>query len=103
VIPTFLRLRQGENFKRGPWHLGRWSYVVGTIAVVWVAFITILFMLPTANPIHWSNFNYTVVAVIVVLGFAGIYWLVSAKNWFKGPKVQGTAEELAAIEQELSA
>jgi amino acid transporter len=103
VIPTYLRLRQGENFKRGPWHLGRWSYVVGWIAVVWVAFITILFMLPTVNPIHWGNFNYTVVAVVVVLGFAWIYWMVSAKNWFKGPKVQGTAEELAAIERELSA
>jgi amino acid transporter len=102
VIPTFLRLRQGESFKRGPWHLGRWSYLVGTVAVVWVVFITILFMLPTASPIGWVNFNYTVVAVIVVLGFAGIYWLVSAKNWFKGPKVQGTAEELAAIERELA-
>ena len=44
----------------------------------------------------------TVVTVVVVLGFAGIYWAVSAKNWFKGPKVQGTAEELAAIERELS-
>jgi amino acid transporter len=102
VMPTYLRLRQGENFKRGPWHLGRWSYVVGWIAVVWVAFITILFMLPTVSPIHWGNFNYTVVAVVVVLGFAWIYWIVSAKNWFKGPKVQGTAEELAAIERELS-
>ena len=55
------------------------------------------------NPIGWVNFNYTIVAVIVVLGFAGIYWAVSAKNWFKGPKVQGSAEELAAIERELSA
>jgi hypothetical protein len=26
---------------------------------------------------------------------------VSAKNWFKGPRVQGTPEELAAIESEL--
>jgi amino acid transporter len=102
VLPTFLRLRRGEEFKRGPWHLGRWSYVVGWIAVVWVAFITILFMLPTANPIGVGNFNYTVVAVLVVLGFAGIYWLVSARNWFKGPKVQGSAEELAAIERELN-
>jgi hypothetical protein len=42
------------------------------------------------------------VAVAVVLGFAGVYWLVSAKNWFKGPKVQGTPEELAAIERELA-
>src|SRR5271165_2223552 len=103
VIPTFLRLRQGENFKRGPWHLGRWSYLVGTIAVIWVVFITILFMLPTASPIGWGNFNYTVVAVLAVIGFAGVYWLVSAKNWFTGPKVQGSPEELATIERELSA
>jgi len=103
VSPTFLRLRQGSSFKRGPWHLGGWSYLVGTVAVVWVVFITILFMLPTASPITWGDFNYTVVAVVVVIGFAWIYWLVSAKNWFTGPKVQGTAEELAAIERELSA
>jgi amino acid permease (GABA permease) len=101
VMPTFLRLRRGESFVRGPWHLGRWSYVVGWIAVVWVCIITILFMLPTVSPITRGNFNYTVVAVAVVLGFAGIYWLVSAKNWFTGPRVQGTAEELAAIEREL--
>jgi amino acid permease (GABA permease) len=103
VSPTYLRLRQGASFKRGPWHLGRWSYLVGWIAVAWVVFITILFMLPTASPIGWGNFNYTVVAVLVVIGFAGIYWLVSARNWFTGPKVQGTPEELAAIEHELSA
>jgi amino acid permease (GABA permease) len=101
VIPTFLRLRQGENFRRGPWHLGRWSYVVGTIAVIWVCFIFVLFMLPTTSPITHDNFNYTVVAVLVVIGFAGIYWLVSARNWFTGPRSQGSAEELAAIEREL--
>ncbi len=68
VLPTFLRLRQGENFKRGPWHLGRWSYVIGWIAVIWVVFITNLFMLPNASPIGLGNFNYTVVSVLVVLG-----------------------------------
>jgi len=102
VIPTYLRLRQGENFKRGPWHLGRWSYVVGWIAVVWVVIIFFLFMLPQFGPINLTTFNYACIAVAVVIGFAGIYWAVSAKNWFKGPKVQGTAQELAAIERELS-
>jgi amino acid permease (GABA permease) len=101
VIPTFLRLRQGAHFEPGPWHLRRWSRPVGVIAVVWVAFITILFMLPQVSPIHVSTFNYAVVAVAVVLGFAGIWWLASARHWFTGPRVQGTAEELAAIEAEL--
>jgi amino acid transporter len=103
VTPTYLRLRQGENFKRGPWHLGRWSYVVGWIAVVWVVFIFFLFMLPQFGPVGlWTTFNYAPIAVAVVIGFAGIYWLVSARKWFKGPRVQGSAEELAAIERELT-
>jgi amino acid permease (GABA permease) len=101
VLPTLLRVMRGADFQPGPWHLGRWSRPIGITAVVWVAFISVLFMLPTASPISFKNFNYTVVAVVVVLGFAGIYWLVSARSWFKGPKVQGSAEELAAIENEL--
>src|SRR3954468_10591741 len=32
VLPTFLRLRQGENFVPGPWHLGRWSRLVGVVS-----------------------------------------------------------------------
>jgi amino acid permease (GABA permease) len=102
VIPVFLRLRAGDRFDRGPWHLGRWSFAIGTIACVWVAAITILFMLPQASPIGVKTFNYAPIAVLVVLGFAGTYWLVSARKWFKGPKVQGSVEELAEIERDLS-
>jgi amino acid permease (GABA permease) len=102
VTPTFLRLRQGDSFQRGPWHLGRWSRPIGIISIIWVIFITILFMLPTVSPITAANFNYTVFAVVAVVGFAGIWWLVSARTWFTGPRVQGTAEELAAIEQDLA-
>jgi amino acid permease (GABA permease) len=101
VLPTLLRLLQGDNFQPGPWNLGRWSKLVGWIAVVWVAFISVLFMLPQVSPVTRTTFNYTPVAVLVVLGFAGIWWMVSAKNWFTGPKVQGSAEELAAIEADL--
>ena len=102
VLPTFLRLRQGDRFQRGPWHLGRWSRPVGIIAVVWVVIISILFILPVFSPITAANFNYTIVAVAVVLGFAGTYWLVSARKWFTGPRVQGSAAELAAIERDLT-
>jgi amino acid transporter len=103
VLPTLLRLMQGDSFQRGPWHLGRWSRPVGIIAVVWVGFITILFMLPQVKPVTAKTFNYAPVAVLAVIGFAGIYWLVSARNWFTGPKVQGSTDELAAIEHELEA
>jgi len=101
VMPTFLRLRLGSSFQPGPWQLGRWSRPIGIIAVTWVIIISVLFMLPTTSPIGWGNFNYTVIAVVVTVGFAGIWWLVSAHKWFTGPKVQGSAAELAAIEAEL--
>ncbi|MDQ6743302.1 MAG: amino acid permease [Candidatus Dormibacteraeota bacterium] len=100
-IPILLRLRKGDSFERGPWHLGRWSRLVGTIAVVWIAFIAILFVLPQVYPITLTTFNYSIVAVGVVLVGTGIWWMVSARKWFKGPKIQGTAEELAAIEADL--
>jgi hypothetical protein len=30
----------------GPWNLGRWSIPVNVIALLWIAFITVLFVLP---------------------------------------------------------
>jgi amino acid permease (GABA permease) len=101
VIPVYLRLRQGADFERGPWHLGRWSRIVGTLAVAWTAVISVLFMLPTLSPITAKSFNYTPVAVVAVLGFAGVWWLVSARRWFTGPKIQGSPAELTAMEEEL--
>jgi amino acid transporter len=102
VLPVLLRRVNGENFHRGPWHLGRWSAPIGWIAVAWVAFITVLFMLPQVWPVTRDTFNYTPVAVGAVFLFAWIYWVVSARHWFKGPRVQGSEEELEAIERELS-
>ncbi|MDY7086734.1 MAG: amino acid permease [Actinomycetota bacterium] len=85
VMPVFLR-RVNPDFEAGPWHLGRWSAVVGWIAIVWVGIICVLFVLPTASPITAGNFNYTVVAVAVVLAFATIWWFAGARKWFAGPK-----------------
>ncbi len=101
IIPIYLRLRAGAAFERGPWHLGRWSEPVGWVAVAWVLCICVLFCLPQVSPITPATFNYAPVAVGVVLLFSGGWWLLSARRWFKGPKVQGSAEELAAIEREL--
>ena len=101
VAPVFLRLRAGSKFQAGPWTLGRWSKPVGILATLWVIFIFILFMLPQFQPIDINTFNYTPVVFVVVLGGAAIWYFASARKWFKGPKVQGTPEELAAIEADL--
>jgi amino acid permease (GABA permease) len=101
LTPVFLRRINPQAFTPGPYKLGWYGPIIGWIAVVWVVFICVMFMLPQYTPITKTNFNYTPVAVLAVIGFAGIWWAVSARKWFKGPKVQGTPEELAAIEREL--
>jgi amino acid transporter len=107
IAPVFLRLRAGPRFREGPWTLGRWSRPIGIVATIWVVFIVVLFMLPQylpqfdANGPVWADINFTPLVFLVVLGGAALWYAVSAKNWFKGPRVQGTPEELAAIESEL--
>ena len=103
IIPVFLRLRQGDSFQRGPWHLGRWTYIIGWTAVTWVVFISIYFLLPQFSPITFASFNYAPVALAILIIFVYGYWILSARKWFKGPKIQGTAEELRAIEADLAA
>jgi amino acid transporter len=102
VTPVYLKLRAGDRFQQGKWNLGRWSKPLGWIAVAWVILIVILFGLPTVSPVSATNFNYSIVAVAVVLFGAGGWYMLSAHKWFTGPRVQGSVEELAAVEHELS-
>jgi amino acid transporter len=81
VIPVLLR-RLNRDFQPGPWNLGRFSGVVGWVAVVWVVIICILFVLPPVAPVDVSTFNYAPVAVLVVLAFATISWFVAGRHSF---------------------
>ena len=105
IIPIFLRRRRGalqdramaarqvERSRRmGRRDLGRVHRVV--------------LMLPQFN---WGNgikfidvFNFTPVIVGGLFVIVGLWWVLSARKWFTGPKVMGTPEELAAIERELT-
>jgi amino acid permease (GABA permease) len=99
VAPVFLR-RRSDDFHPGPWNLGKWSAPIGWIAIGWVAVICVLFVLPTAGPVTALNFNYTIVAVIIVVGGATAWWFLSARNWFTGPR-QNVLEKAAAGEPTL--
>jgi amino acid permease (GABA permease) len=101
IIPVYLRLRQGESFQRGPWHLGRWSKLVGWLAVAWVAFMSVMFLLPQVSPITAHSFNYAPIALAAVLILATLWWFVSARGSYTGPVSYGSPEELATMEAEM--
>jgi amino acid transporter len=97
VLPTLTRLLSND-FHPGPWNLGRWSKPIGWIAVIWVAFIAVLFLTPETFPITASNLNYAPVALGVCILLLVIWWFASQRNSFKGPIVQGDEATLEKIE-----
>src|SRR3954452_4739829 len=108
MIPVYLRWRAGDSFQPGAWSLGRHYKWIDPIAVIWVAFITILFILPVTpggipgnENFSWNLVNYAPLTVGGALILFGGWWVLSAKNWFRGPVRMGEEEELEAIEAQL--
>lgn len=47
--------------------------------------MTIIFCLPTLNPVNSQSLNYTVVAVGIIAVFSIVLWFLWARRWFAGP------------------
>ena len=99
VIPIYLRLRAGDAFEPGPWTLGKKYKWMCRVAVAEVIFISIALSLPFTpagvpwrDEFDWSAVNYAPLMVGGLFIVVGIWWLVSAKNTFTGPR--RTVDEL---------
>ena len=93
LIPIALRLRMGDRFVPGPWTLGRKYKVLGWIAVIEIAVICVYFILPIVpagipgnEEFTWTAVNYAPIAVGGLLLLVWLWWVVSAKHWFTGPR-----------------
>jgi amino acid transporter len=107
ILPVILRYRKREDWEPGAWSLGRHYKWIDPLAILWVAFISILFLLPfspagvpfKSNPgWDWNLVNYAPATVGGALVLFGGWYVLSARKWFKGPVRQGTEEELERIE-----
>ena len=90
AIPIYLRVRAGEAFERGAWHLGRHYRWIDWVAVAWILFISIVFLLPFAKVgipgnegFTWDFVNYTPITVGAALLLVGGWYVLSAHKWFK--------------------
>ena len=97
MLPIILRLRAGEKFERGAWHLGRHYKWIDTIAILWIVFICIVFILPFNylgvpwnKGFDWNYFNYTPIPVALAFVLFGGWYVQSARKWFKGPVRMGS-------------
>ncbi|QLJ03705.1 amino acid permease [Streptomyces sp. NEAU-sy36] len=97
AIPVLLRLRAGDRFRPGPWHLGRWSRPVGWVAVVWVACVTVLFCLPQSSPVTAGTMNYAAVALAAVLLLASVWWYVARRSYGTPTAAYGSDRDQAEL------
>jgi amino acid transporter len=109
VLPVYLRWRKGDDFRPGPWTLGRHYRWVNPAACIWVAICVIIFILPQApagvpgrEEFDWRYVNYAPLTVGGLILAVGIWWLVSARKSFTGPvrTVKFAGEGLVAEEAE---
>ncbi len=92
TIPVFLRWRKGDAFQTGSWTLGKKYKWINPIAFVWVAICVIIFCLPFtpagvyfSKSFSWSSVNYAPLVTIAVIIAVTLWYLISARNSFKGP------------------
>ena len=96
AIPIFLRITVGqETFEQAEFNLGKWSTLVGSLSIAWIAFLFIVFQFPNAAPafpVTLANFNFVPAVLFLLVIFIGSWWMLDARYWFKGPQVQFSGE-----------
>lgn len=67
--------------------LGRLSYPIAIAAVLWFAFMSIVFCLPELKPVN-TNAQLAPIAAGIILTYALRFWDINTQEWFTGPKRQ---------------
>ncbi|KAL4246862.1 Amino Acid-Polyamine-Organocation Transporter [Abortiporus biennis] len=86
--PIACRFLGNNDFKPGPFNLGRFSLPVGIIAVLWMLFMGIVFLFPATPAPAVQDMNYTIVVMGGVMGLSLVYYYFPKYGgvyWFKGP------------------
>ncbi|TNV80914.1 hypothetical protein FGO68_gene5046 [Halteria grandinella] len=91
AIPILLRLTVSKStFKTSSFSLGALSLPLGWLSVIWLFLTSIFFLLPLKfdENMHqtWEDFNWTPVVLGGMSVVAMVYWWVSARKFFQGPK-----------------
>jgi hypothetical protein len=74
-----------DRFRPGPWHLGKFGLVINSWAILWTAFISIVFLCPTERPVTALNMNYAIAFLGAIFLAMLVYWFISGRKWYTGP------------------
>ncbi|KAI5955648.1 GPT1 [Candida jiufengensis] len=89
TTPTLLKITYArKTFKRGPWHLGKFSQPIGWCSVAFVTLMIPILCFPTVRgaDLNAQEMNWTVLVFFGPLLLATIWFVVDAHKWYKGPR-----------------
>ncbi|CAL5872161.1 uncharacterized protein PFLUO_LOCUS6419 [Penicillium psychrofluorescens] len=105
LVPILARLVWGQDkFVPGEFYTGKYlSKPIAVVAIVYMAFVIVLSMIPTEGPNPSpQNMNYTVVINGALWGGAILYYALHARKTFKGPQTTVGPEDVGKTEAEVS-
>ncbi|WP_326635167.1 hypothetical protein OG884_20345 [Streptosporangium sp. NBC_01755] len=83
----------GDRFEPGPWTLGSKYRVMCWIAIVEIVIVSIYFIMPLvpaavpfSDDFTPAAVNYAPIVVGVMVLGVGLWWMLSARHWFTGPR-----------------
>lgn len=90
TIPIFIKtFFVADRFRPGPWNLGRYSRPVGAAGCLFVLVMVPILCFPTVIGADLAPqlMNWTCLVYGGPMLASLIWWVVDARKWFKGPKV----------------
>ncbi|KAH7122171.1 putative amino acid permease [Dactylonectria estremocensis] len=90
VLPVFIKIVfVGNNFRPGPWNLGKLSVPIGIASCTFALVMMPIFCFPASSGANLTadGMNWTVVVFGVPMIGVVIWFFVDAHKWFKGPKI----------------
>ncbi|CRK29953.1 hypothetical protein BN1708_005092 [Verticillium longisporum] len=77
------------------------SRLINLYAVIWNAFLSAIFMVPTRRPVTASNMNYASCVLAFALIFSVACWYLGGRRYYTGPRTHAHIENGAAVSDEL--
>ncbi|KAE8148187.1 amino acid/polyamine transporter I [Aspergillus avenaceus] len=94
VILAHRLYKHKVKFVEGPFTLGTCGAWINWISVLWVVFISGVLFFPPSVPVTVVNMNYGICVGAFIAVFAWVWWWVTARGVYKGPRTDDHIQEV---------
>jgi choline transport protein len=97
ILPHVLTGR--KQIVPGPFHLGKWGYAINIASIAYIVVTVVIFCFPYSWPVTTQTMNWTSPIVGIMIGLITLWWFVSGRGKYRGPKYFKEAAEALIANQ----